>query len=165
MSTVTLNISEGIATITLNRPSTLNALRPEGALQTEVIDWKRMHQNFIDYEDLANTLREVDSLDDVFVTIWQGALLRPLFWGSHWLWYYLSMKLKGDGFARELPLYYLVSIDSLSPEISGTDVKAGRYPATSMTNKPSLRQAYTSMVSPTSTDCGQAVWVSSTIRH
>lgn len=63
------------------------------------------------------------------------------------------MKLKGDGFARELFWYYLVPIDLLSLEISGTDVKAERYPGT----KPSSRGAFTSIVSPTSTDCGQAV--------
>ncbi|KAJ2916002.1 hypothetical protein MD484_g4366, partial [Candolleomyces efflorescens] len=53
-STVTLQVSEQIATITLNRPKSLNALTPA------------------DYDCLANTLREIDTRDDVLVTLLQG---------------------------------------------------------------------------------------------
>jgi len=54
MSTVTIDVSDSIATITLNRPRTLNALTAE------------------DYEMLASSLREIDARDDVLVTIWQA---------------------------------------------------------------------------------------------
>jgi len=53
-SVMTLNVSEGIATITLNRPATLNALTTE------------------DYDFLANKLREIDAIDEVLVTVWQA---------------------------------------------------------------------------------------------
>ncbi|RXW24147.1 hypothetical protein EST38_g1728 [Candolleomyces aberdarensis] len=53
-STITLQVSDRIATITLNRPKSLNALTPE------------------DYDYLANTLRELDTRDDVLVTLLQG---------------------------------------------------------------------------------------------
>ncbi|KAJ7219223.1 ClpP/crotonase-like domain-containing protein [Mycena pura] len=53
-STLTVNIAHGIATITLRRPATLNAIRPE------------------DYTAFANALRDVDKRDDVLVTVWQA---------------------------------------------------------------------------------------------
>lgn len=54
MSTLLLDISEGIATITLNRPRTLNAITAE------------------DYTMLAETLRQVDKREDVVATIVQA---------------------------------------------------------------------------------------------
>ncbi|KDQ60874.1 hypothetical protein JAAARDRAFT_31873 [Jaapia argillacea MUCL 33604] len=54
MTTITVEISQGIATITLNRPQSLNALMPE------------------DYTCFADTLRELDRRDDVLVTVWQA---------------------------------------------------------------------------------------------
>ncbi|KAF9464653.1 ClpP/crotonase-like domain-containing protein [Collybia nuda] len=51
---ITVDISDSIATITLNRPKTLNALTSK------------------DYDMLAASLREIDTRDDVLVTIWQG---------------------------------------------------------------------------------------------
>ncbi|EGN93230.1 hypothetical protein SERLA73DRAFT_64232 [Serpula lacrymans var. lacrymans S7.3] len=54
-SKVTVDISQGIATITLNQPKTLNALLPE------------------DYDALANSLREIDKNDDVVITVWQAS--------------------------------------------------------------------------------------------
>ncbi|KAL0946951.1 hypothetical protein HGRIS_013109 [Hohenbuehelia grisea] len=54
MSEVTVDISHGIATITMNRPKSLNAITPE------------------DYDKLANVLREVDKRDDVVATVWQA---------------------------------------------------------------------------------------------
>ncbi|KJA21798.1 hypothetical protein HYPSUDRAFT_140075 [Hypholoma sublateritium FD-334 SS-4] len=53
-NTVTIGISNRIATITLNRPRTLNAITAE------------------DYDALANALREIDENEDVLVTIWQA---------------------------------------------------------------------------------------------
>ncbi|KAI6005982.1 ClpP/crotonase-like domain-containing protein [Pisolithus albus] len=53
-SEITVEVLQGIATITLNEPQRLNALSPE------------------DYDDFANSLREIDRRDDVVVTIWQA---------------------------------------------------------------------------------------------
>ncbi|KAG6337205.1 hypothetical protein ID866_1877 [Astraeus odoratus] len=53
-SKITIDVSQGIATITLDEPQRLNALSPE------------------DYDDFANSLREIDKRDDVVVTVWQA---------------------------------------------------------------------------------------------
>ncbi|KAJ7109327.1 ClpP/crotonase-like domain-containing protein [Mycena epipterygia] len=53
-STVTVDISDGIASITLRRPATLNAITAE------------------DYTAFANALRTIDKRDDVLVTVWQA---------------------------------------------------------------------------------------------
>ncbi|KAI6106419.1 ClpP/crotonase-like domain-containing protein [Pisolithus croceorrhizus] len=53
-SKITVEVSQGVATITLNEPQRLNALSPE------------------DYDDFSNSLREIDQRDDVVVTIWQA---------------------------------------------------------------------------------------------
>ncbi|KAI0831199.1 ClpP/crotonase [Trametes gibbosa] len=53
-SNVSLEISQGVATITLNCPKTLNAF------------------TLPDYEAFATALREADKRDDVLVTIWQA---------------------------------------------------------------------------------------------
>ncbi|EIW85226.1 ClpP crotonase [Coniophora puteana RWD-64-598 SS2] len=54
MSTVTVDISQGIATITLNAPKRLNALSRD------------------DYDVFAKALREIDKRDDVVATVWQA---------------------------------------------------------------------------------------------
>ncbi|KAH7916039.1 ClpP crotonase [Hygrophoropsis aurantiaca] len=54
MSKISVSVSQGIATITLNEPQKLNALGPE------------------DYDCFANSLREIDKRDDVVVTVWQA---------------------------------------------------------------------------------------------
>ncbi|KAK0459679.1 ClpP/crotonase-like domain-containing protein [Desarmillaria tabescens] len=54
MSEVVVEISQGIATVTLNRPKSLNAITVE------------------DYEAFANALRDIDLRDDVLVTVWQA---------------------------------------------------------------------------------------------
>ncbi|KAF7294978.1 AA-permease domain-containing protein [Mycena indigotica] len=54
MSTITVDISAGIATICLNRPDSLNSLTVE------------------DYDAFAKALRDIDKRDDVVVTVWQG---------------------------------------------------------------------------------------------
>jgi peroxisomal 3,2-trans-enoyl-CoA isomerase len=54
MSRLTISVSEKIATITLRRPASLNAMTVE------------------DYADLANSLREVDQRKDVLVTVVQA---------------------------------------------------------------------------------------------
>ncbi|PPQ80514.1 hypothetical protein CVT25_001544 [Psilocybe cyanescens] len=53
-STITIEISDRIATITLNRPASLNAITTE------------------DYDAFANALREIDKNEDVLVTVWQA---------------------------------------------------------------------------------------------
>jgi peroxisomal 3,2-trans-enoyl-CoA isomerase len=53
-SKISVNVSEGIATITLNEPHRLNALTPE------------------DYDEFANSLRAIDKREDVVATVWQA---------------------------------------------------------------------------------------------
>lgn len=53
-SKITVEVFQGIATITLNESQRLNALSPE------------------DYDKFANSLRQIDQRDDVVVTIWQA---------------------------------------------------------------------------------------------
>jgi len=54
LNNIHVNVSQGIATITLNEPQRLNALKAE------------------DYDDFANSLREIDKRDDVIATVWQA---------------------------------------------------------------------------------------------
>ncbi|KZT26247.1 ClpP crotonase [Neolentinus lepideus HHB14362 ss-1] len=54
MSTIAVDVSQGIATITFNRPKSLNALTAD------------------DYTFFAEALREIDKREDVYVTIWQA---------------------------------------------------------------------------------------------
>ncbi|KAJ7172526.1 ClpP/crotonase-like domain-containing protein [Mycena filopes] len=54
MSAMTLEVADGIATICLQRPATLNSLTPE------------------DYTSFSNILRAVDKREDVLVTVWQA---------------------------------------------------------------------------------------------
>ncbi|KAJ6630754.1 ClpP/crotonase [Mycena sp. CBHHK59/15] len=67
--TVTVDVSERIAFITLRRPSTLNALTRE------------------DYTSFANALRSIDKRDDVLVTVWQAT-------GK---WFCAGTDVKGNG--------------------------------------------------------------------
>ncbi|KAH9475997.1 3,2-trans-enoyl-CoA isomerase [Psilocybe cubensis] len=53
-STITVDISDRIATITLNRPASLNAITTD------------------DYDAFANALREIDKNEDVLITVWQA---------------------------------------------------------------------------------------------
>lgn len=54
MNAVTIHIADSIATITLKRPESYNALTPQ------------------DYDDFAEALRVIDKREDVLVTIWQA---------------------------------------------------------------------------------------------
>jgi hypothetical protein len=69
-TTVEVSVSDNIATITFNRPRSLNAITKEG-LQ---IPQARSLSTFIflDYDAFANALRDIDKRSDVLVTIWQG---------------------------------------------------------------------------------------------
>ncbi|KAJ8078731.1 hypothetical protein PM082_013014 [Marasmius tenuissimus] len=54
MSTITVDVSDRIATITMNRPKSYNAITTA------------------DYNKFANALREIDRMEDVLVTVWQA---------------------------------------------------------------------------------------------
>ncbi|KAF8585925.1 ClpP/crotonase [Ramaria rubella] len=54
MNAVTVDVLDAIATISLNRPNSYNALTPE------------------DYNDIAEALRVIDKREDVLVTVWQA---------------------------------------------------------------------------------------------
>ncbi|KAG2037176.1 ClpP/crotonase [Suillus americanus] len=53
-SKISVNVSQGIATITLNEPHHLNALTAE------------------DYDEFADSLRAIDKREDVVATVWQA---------------------------------------------------------------------------------------------
>lgn len=92
-----MDISQGIATVTLNRPRSLNAITAQGSLisgqstQTDRIDVDS------DYDAFAKALREIDKRDDVLVTVWQG-MSRNTFLT---LGLILFSKPRESGFARE----------------------------------------------------------------
>ncbi|KAF9246563.1 ClpP/crotonase-like domain-containing protein [Melanogaster broomeanus] len=54
LSKIIVDVSQGIATLTLNKPRRLNALSAE------------------DYDDFVNSLREIDKREDVVATVWQA---------------------------------------------------------------------------------------------
>lgn len=73
MSTITLDIADRIATITLNRPKTLNALTKDGKYLAAAYGGLVVLTGLnIDYDFLANTLRKVDKEEEVLVTVIQG---------------------------------------------------------------------------------------------
>ena len=72
-STVSVQISGPIATITFNRPHSLNAITAEGILPLSITSWRTLTLCiFLDYEAFANGLRNIDKNPAVAVTIWQG---------------------------------------------------------------------------------------------
>lgn len=83
-STITIEISDRIATITLNRPASLNAITTEGTRIFSITKFILIFMasptgvcciSYIDYDAFANALREIDKNEDVLVTVWQGARL------------------------------------------------------------------------------------------
>ena len=73
MSTIQTEVSNGIATITLQRPKSLNALTMEGrTLYFQELIPSSIEENATDYDTFAATLREIDKREDVLVTVWQG---------------------------------------------------------------------------------------------
>jgi peroxisomal 3,2-trans-enoyl-CoA isomerase len=82
MSTVSVHVSEGIATITLNRPKALNSITSEGLhyLHVTIHGTTFTHPQAnrdiaLDYDAFANALREIDARKEVLVTVWQGLSL------------------------------------------------------------------------------------------
>lgn len=74
-----MNVSQRIATITFNRPDTLNAITEEGGLQP-ITPLLCSNASFrTDYDAFATALRDIDKRDDVLVTIWQGRFVGCLF--------------------------------------------------------------------------------------
>ncbi|KAG2349966.1 ClpP crotonase, partial [Suillus weaverae] len=74
-SKISVNVSEGIATITLNEPHRLNALTPE------------------DYGEFANSLRAIDKREDVVATVWQ----------ANGKWFCAGTDVKQTGTNRDAP--------------------------------------------------------------
>ena len=73
-STITLDISDRIATLTLNRPDSLNSLTAAGVCGTWTIR-SALNGDYLmvtDYAYLSDTLREIDANEEVLVTILQG---------------------------------------------------------------------------------------------
>lgn len=74
MSAVLIDISDRIATITLNRPASLNAITRDGTWrQDNYVEPSLKEEWLTDYDAFANGLREIDKREDVVVTVWQGA--------------------------------------------------------------------------------------------
>ncbi|KAJ7452475.1 ClpP/crotonase-like domain-containing protein [Mycena galericulata] len=67
MASVSVSIADSIATITLRRPATLNAITAEGNCMTPMPNCLAL-----DYTAFANALRALDKRDDVLVTVWQA---------------------------------------------------------------------------------------------
>ncbi|KAG1731935.1 ClpP/crotonase-like domain-containing protein [Suillus lakei] len=74
-SKISVNVSQGIATITLNEPHRLNALAPE------------------DYDEFANSLRAIDKREDVIATVWQ----------ANGKWFCAGTDVKQSGRNRDVP--------------------------------------------------------------
>jgi len=71
-SNISVEVTQGIATITLNEPHRLNALRSEGLCCTwTTFLWLNSYSR-ADYTEFANTLRAIDKREDVIATVWQG---------------------------------------------------------------------------------------------
>lgn len=82
-STVSVEISGPIATITFNRPHSLNAFRAEGNLLYRYILMSYPYRVFPDYGAFADALRRIDKNPTVAVTIWQGGSDSPPLLASH----------------------------------------------------------------------------------
>jgi peroxisomal 3,2-trans-enoyl-CoA isomerase len=76
-STVSVEISGPIATITFNRPHSLNAITAEGILLYRYYPTHPHRIIFLDYNAFANALRNIDKNPVVTVTIWQGGPYIP----------------------------------------------------------------------------------------
>ena len=76
---VNVEISEGIATITLNRPDTLNAIMIEGSQPFRPTHKQCTNTITLraDYDAFAEALYAIDKRTDVYVTIWQGWFSPP----------------------------------------------------------------------------------------
>lgn len=74
MSAVAVHVAEPIATITLNRPDSYNALTPQGEPNacTSAPHHDSSGTFSQDYEDFAEALRTIDKRQDVLVTVWQA---------------------------------------------------------------------------------------------
>lgn len=73
MSGVTVEVSQKIATITLNRPKTLNALTHEGTSPPNLFSSSPSLTRVTDYTAFSEALRSIDKRDDVVATVWRGA--------------------------------------------------------------------------------------------
>ena len=68
--------SDGIATITFDRPATLNSITAEGKRNLTLL-W-HVHDSLTstpapaDYNDFANALRDIDARPDILATIWRA---------------------------------------------------------------------------------------------
>jgi peroxisomal 3,2-trans-enoyl-CoA isomerase len=72
-SKISVNVSQGIATITLNKPHRLNALAQEGSWFKLLEQTTQLSSYWpVDYDEFANSLRAIDKREDVVATVWQG---------------------------------------------------------------------------------------------
>ncbi|RPD66029.1 ClpP/crotonase [Lentinus tigrinus ALCF2SS1-7] len=90
MSTVTLNVSQGIATIAFNSPERLNAINRE------------------DYDAFATYLREADKRDDVLVTVWQ----------ANGKWFSAGTSVKNRVEATTPREFFLATIAAVNTDVS-----------------------------------------------
>ncbi|ELU44550.1 hypothetical protein AG1IA_01410 [Rhizoctonia solani AG-1 IA] len=68
MSIPTLHLADGLATIQLNRPRSLNALTVDGMVSILCLLYHSLIK-FLDYEFLSENLRKIDKMPDVLVSI------------------------------------------------------------------------------------------------
>lgn len=69
---VNVEISQGIATITFNRPKSFNAITAEGMYPGTWWWSSRVNHRHPDYDAFGEALYSIDKRDDVTVTVWQG---------------------------------------------------------------------------------------------
>ncbi|KAF9053623.1 ClpP/crotonase [Hymenopellis radicata] len=72
MSEVIVDVTEGIATITFNRPRTFECHHASGWVLARTVSCDTSTNAFVDYNAFANALREIDKRSDVMVTVWQA---------------------------------------------------------------------------------------------
>lgn len=104
MTIVSVQVSERIATITLDRPEALNSLTNEGLNFHTTVKLDSHHNTTLDYDAFANALREIDAKEEVLVTVWQGLFSTLELSSSNLPLTCTMMVATGDWFCSYVPL-------------------------------------------------------------
>ena len=124
MSTVSVHVSEGIATITLDRPRTLNSITAEGKLYSATRDNYFHSITTLDYDAFANALREIDAREEVLVTVWQGVSSAAEYtYNTNFLLKLEDQRL-GIGFARTFNSHLMIQVLLLRSKIEAQMLNA-----------------------------------------
>ena len=82
MGSLSIDTSQGIATVTFNRPKTLNAITAEGTIRLPFDGALRLIfcNILLDYDAFGEALRAIDKRKDIVITVLQGMLRRTGRW-------------------------------------------------------------------------------------